>query len=60
MELSTVMERSERAGLPQEKEQLCLVKVELEVVGQHPSQTRKDACRHLGVRRGEGEKEWQR
>ena len=27
----------ERAGLPCEKEQLCLVEVELEVVGRHPS-----------------------
>ena len=50
----------ERAGLPQEEEQLCHLEVELEVVGRHPSrdicQACRDICRHLGVRRWEREK----
>jgi hypothetical protein len=50
----------EWAGLPWKEEQLRLVEVELEVVGRHPSwyicQARRDACRHLSVRRGEEEK----
>ena len=37
VELSTMREVLEQAGLPHEEAQLRLAKVELEVVGQHPS-----------------------